>query len=182
MRLLKLIAGGIVTIAVALMISYWPYNFVEQLEPTYKLSWTKNPVGKKVKNSRTGIETDIFLFTETEHHWDLAGEVVLDWEDKKIHADAYFYDIRADQWLVALHIFWRPGGPTLVYNALPTEGAARLYIFIKVMKQRGLSSKIEHAPAQVHKINNETKSVCPCGCQRHTDKCDNHCPYRTYPA
>lgn len=79
------------------------YCFAEQLETTMDgFDWMKNPVGKPIRNSATGIEADIHHLVEIRHHWDLAGEIVLDWEHDIVFPFGYFYDTMAGHYKIVL--------------------------------------------------------------------------------
>ena len=83
MKFFKLIIGGLVTVAAALMISYWPYNFVPMFETEYALEWVEKDT--KMAAVLPGGVLAIHVLPAKEgfqiqSHYDIAAEVPLFWE------------------------------------------------------------------------------------------------------
>lgn len=140
------------------------YRFLESLPNSITFEWTKNPYGKPIKNYATGVTADVHHFAEVETHWDLAGEVVLDWEDKKVFPFAYFYDILADNYKIVMS----NKEHTLMLGAADTEGGARMTVLILYAKLRGLYFKpveieeqqeIRHISLTIAKTENDILSL-----------------------
>lgn len=124
------------------------YNFAEQLEYTVDpFTWMKNPVdGKQLKNYATGIETDVYHLCENRTHWDLAGEVVIDWPHHIVFPFGYFYDIIADNYKIVLSPTQKEDAKkssTMILGRVDTEGAAKLGVVMLWGKFKGMHFNIE---------------------------------------
>lgn len=123
------------------------YGFAEQLETTTgPFTWAKNPVGKQIKHYATGVETDIYHLTENVHHWDLAGEIVLDWEHHIVFPFGYFYDIIADNYKIVLsptNEMDTEDGDTFILGRVDTEGAAKIAVVMLWAKMKGMQFNLE---------------------------------------
>ena len=124
------------------------YNFTELLEPSAEpFTWLKNPIeGEPIKNYLTGAHADIYHLVENIHHWDLAGEIVLDWTHKIVFPFAYFEDIFAGNFKVVLSPTTKKDseeGDTIIVGRVHNEGAAKLAVVMLYAKLKGMSFMIE---------------------------------------
>ncbi len=170
MRLLKLIAGGIVTIAAALMISYWPYNFVELFPVETSTRWSAGHFDIFTTFGPRKFEA-LYMF-QIKHHYDIAAEIPLSWDYHHVfpnYAIWYDYELTSEfgreTWMAAevmgpfLKIFRDP------YSSLEEAKAAIVGHY---------ESADDLIPSgKRHKINHEIKR-CPCDCGKPLGTCG--CP------
>ncbi len=122
------------------------YGFGELLTPTAEpFTWTKNPVGKQIEHYATDIGTDIYHLTENIHHWDLAGEIVLDWEHHIVSPFGYFYDIIADDYKIVISPIREEDAEetTYIMGRAETEGAAKVALVMMWSQFNGMKFNLE---------------------------------------
>ncbi len=130
----------------------------ERLDPVPDVfSWLKNPAGgKQVEHYETGVMTDIYHLVEnTDHrHWDLAGEIVLDYQHNTVFPFGSFYDIIADNWKIVISPIQEEGfeeATTYIMSGAETEGAAKVVVIMMWAEMKGMHfqpDSVGEAPLQ----------------------------------
>ncbi len=131
---------------------------LERLDPVPDVfSWLKNPAGgKQVPHYATDVKTDIYHLVESadHRHWDLAGEIVLDYLHNTVFPFGYFNDTIADDYKIVISPIQEEGfeeGTTYIMGGAETEGAARLAIILRWANMRGMHfqpDSVGEAPLQ----------------------------------
>jgi hypothetical protein len=139
------------------------YNFAEQLDlerldPVPDVfSWLKNPAGgKQVEHYATGVKTDIYHLVENadHRHWDLAGEIVLNYQHNTVFPFGYFYDIIVDDWKIVISPIQEEDaeeGTTYIVGLADTEGAAKVAVIMMWAEMKGMHFQpepVKEAPLQ----------------------------------